>query len=138
MIKNGSTVEVHYTGKLTDGVVFDTSVGKEPLKFTIGEGQLIPGFENAVIDKNIGDKLTVTIEPSQAYGDFRPDLIVEVPLDKMPGDVEIGQNLQAVSDNGNPINVTIMEIHESHVVIDANHPLAGKNLLFEIEVVSVN
>jgi peptidylprolyl isomerase len=137
MITNGSTVEVHYTGKLTDGTIFDSSLGKEPLKFTVGQGQLIPGFENAVIDKSIGDKVTVTIEPNQGYGEVRPDLVVEVPLDKMPGEVEVGQSLQAVSDNGNPINVTVMEIHESHVVIDANHPLSGKDLVFDIEVVSV-
>jgi peptidylprolyl isomerase len=137
MITNGSTIEVHYTGKFSDGEVFDSSIGKQPLKFTVGQGQLITGFENAVIEKNIGDKVSVTISPENAYGLVREDLIVQVTHDKMPGKVEVGQTLQAASENGHPINVTIKEVNENYVVVDANHPLAGKELVFDIEIVSV-
>jgi FKBP-type peptidyl-prolyl cis-trans isomerase 2 len=137
MIQNGSTVNVHYTGKLTDGEVFDTSEGKEPLSFTVGTGQIIPGFENAIIGKNVGDKVTVNIPPAEAYGEIREDLYVKVLNDQLPGPVEVGQSLQAQAENGMPINVMVKEVNEDHAVIDGNHPFAGKELIFDIEVVSV-
>jgi peptidylprolyl isomerase len=116
MITQGSTVEVHYTGKLTNDEVFDSSEGKEPLKFEVGSGQIIPGFENAILGKNVGDKVTVSIDPTQAYGDVREDLLVKVPFDKMPGDVEVGQTLQAVADDNQPVQVLVTEVYEDHVV----------------------
>ena len=137
MITQGSTVEVHYTGKLTNDEVFDSSEGKEPLKFEVGSGQIIPGFENAILGKNVGDKVTVSIDPTQAYGDVREDLLVKVPFDKMPGDVEVGQTLQADSGQGQPVMVVVEQVNEDHVVINGNHPLAGKELAFDIEIVSV-
>jgi FKBP-type peptidyl-prolyl cis-trans isomerase 2 len=137
MIQNGSTVNVHYTGKLTDGEVFDTSEGKEPLSFTVGTGQIIPGFENAIIGKNVGDKVTVNIPPAEAYGEIREDLYVKVLNEQLPGPVEVGQSLQAQAENGMPINVMVKEVNEDHAVIDGNHPFAGKELIFDIEVVSV-
>jgi peptidylprolyl isomerase len=137
MITQGSTVEVHYTGKLTNDEVFDSSEGKEPLKFEVGSGQIIPGFENAILGKNVGDKVTVSIDPTQAYGDVREDLLVKVPFDKMPGDVEVGQTLQADSGQGQPVMVVVEQVNEDHVVINGNHPLAGKELVFDIEIVSV-
>jgi FKBP-type peptidyl-prolyl cis-trans isomerase 2 len=137
MIQNGSTVNVHYTGRLTDGEVFDTSEGKDPLSFTVGTGQIIPGFENAIIGKTTGDKVTVNIPAAEAYGEIREDLVVKVPNSQLPGAVEVGMSLQAQAENGMPVNVTVKEVNEDHAVIDGNHPFAGKELIFDIEVVSV-
>jgi FKBP-type peptidyl-prolyl cis-trans isomerase 2 len=137
MIENGNVVDVHYVGKLTDGNVFDSSEGREPLKFEVGSGQIIPGFENAVMGKTIGDKVTVTINPEMAYGEVREDLFVQLPLDKMPGDVEVGQMLQAMSDDGRATQVRVHEVNTDNVIIDGNHPLAGQDLIFDIEIVSV-
>lgn len=137
MIIKGSTVGVHYTGKLTTGEVFDSSEGREPLKFQVGSGQIIPGFEEAVLGKQPGDKVTINIQPENAYGEVREDLFVKVPLDKMPGEVQVGQSLQAVGDDNRPVQVVVKEVNEDHVVIDGNHPLAGKELVFDIEVVDV-
>jgi peptidylprolyl isomerase len=135
MIQIGSTVNVHYTGKLKSGEVFDSSEGRDPLSFTIGTNQIIPGFENAIIGKNVGDKVTIEIEPKDAYGEYREDLLVKVENDQLPGPVEVGQVLQA-DNGGQPVNVTVKEVNEGHVIIDGNHPLCGKELIFDIEVVS--
>lgn len=137
MIQNGSTVNVHYTGRLTDGEIFDSSEGKEPLTFTVGSGQIIPGFENALIGKKTGDKITVNIEAKDAYGEIREDLLVMVPNEQLPGPVQPGQVLQAQSDNGMPIHVMVKEVKEDHVIIDGNHPFAGKELIFDIEVIDI-
>ena len=137
MIIKGSTVGVHYTGKLTTGEVFDSSEGREPLKFQVGSGQIIPGFEEAVLGKQPGDKVTINIKPENAYGEVRKDLFVKVPLDKMPGEVQVGQSLQAVGADKRPVQVVVKEVNEDHIVIDGNHPLAGKELVFDIEVVDV-
>jgi peptidylprolyl isomerase len=137
MIENGNVVDVHYVGKLTDGNVFDSSEGREPLKFEVGSGQIIPGFESAVMGKAVGDKVTVTINPEMAYGEVREDLFVQLPLDKMPGDVEVGQMLQAMSDDGRATQVRVHEVNTDNVIIDGNHPLAGQDLIFDIEIVSV-
>lgn len=138
MIRKGSTVNVHYVGKLSDGVVFDSSEGKEPLQFQVGSGQIIPGFEEALIGKKTGDKITINIQPEFAYGHVREELIVKVPIDKMPGKVEVGQYLHAVGFNNQTVPVLVKEISEDHVVVDGNHPLAGKELTFDIEIISVN
>ena len=137
MIENCKVVSVHYVGKFTDGEVFDSSEGREPLQFEVGSGQLIPGFESAIIGKIVGDKVTASITPEEGYGLVREDLIVSVPLDKMPGDVEVGQALEAQGENGQSAQVFVKEINEDNVVIDGNHPLAGKDLVFEIEVVEI-
>ena len=137
MIENGNVVDVHYVGKLTDGNVFDSSEGREPLKFEVGSGQIIPGFESAVMGKAVGDKVTVTINPEMAYGEVREDLFVQLPIDKMPGDVEVGQMLQAMSDDGRATQVRVHEVNADNVIIDGNHPLAGQDLIFDIEIVSV-
>jgi FKBP-type peptidyl-prolyl cis-trans isomerase 2 len=136
MIENGTVVNVNYVGKLTDGTVFDSSEGNGLLRFEIGSGQIIPGFENAIIGKNVGDKVVANIEPSQAYGEIMDDLFVKIPKDRIPADVEVGQELQATSEAGVSV-VIVKEINEDHVVVDANHPLAGKDLVFEIEIVSL-
>jgi peptidylprolyl isomerase len=137
MIENGKVVSVHYVGKFTDGEVFDSSEGRGTLQFEVGSGQLIPGFESAIIGKVVGDKVTANITPEEGYGLVREDLIVSVPLDKMPGDVEVGQALEAQGENGQSAQVFVKEINEDNVVIDGNHPLAGKDLVFEIEVVEI-
>jgi FKBP-type peptidyl-prolyl cis-trans isomerase 2 len=137
MVTQGSTVEVHYTGRFPDNEVFDTSEGRDPLQFQVGTGQIIPGFENAILGKNVGDKVTINIPANEAYGEVRQELFVQVPLDKLPGQVEVGQELQADSGDGQPVRVIVEAVNEDHVVINGNHPLAGKELVFDIEIVSV-
>ena len=107
------------------------------MSFTIGTGQIIPGFENAIIGKKTGDKVTVNIQPAEAYGEIREDLLVKVPNTQLPGPVEVGQSLQAQGEDGVPVNVVVREVHEDHSVIDGNHPFAGKELIFDIEVISI-
>ena len=137
-IQENSTVTVNYTGKLEDGTVFDTSLveGREPLKAKLGEGQLIPGFEAGLIDMSIGETKTVEIESSNAYGDYKDTLVVEVAKNNVPENVEPGMMLQTFGPMG-PSIVKVLEIKDEVVVIDANHPLAGKKLIFELEVVGV-
>jgi FKBP-type peptidyl-prolyl cis-trans isomerase SlpA len=138
-IKNGDNVSVHYTGKLEDGSVFDTSLseGREPLTVTLGQGQLIPGFENGLIDMTVGEMKTIEIEPENAYGDIKPQMVSEVPLSQVPEGVKAGDMLQGQNQFG-PVNVVVTEVKESTAVLDMNHPLAGKKLIFDLEVVSVN
>lgn len=137
--KNGDTVKVHYTGTLEDGTVFDTSVEREPLEFTLGQGQLIPGFEQAVIGMKVGDLKTINIPADQAYGPHRDDLILLIERGQLPEDLDpkVGQHLQMMQADGSSITVIIIEISETTATIDANHPLAGKNLTFEIELVEI-
>ncbi|MEX1010450.1 MAG: peptidylprolyl isomerase [Balneolaceae bacterium] len=139
-IKNGDTVKVHYTGTLEDGSVFDSSEGRDPLEFEMGSGQLIPGFEKAVEGLEKGASTKVTIPSDEAYGEGREDLILSVPKDQLPDDVEpeVGMQLQVNQPDGQPIPVRITEVKEEEIVLDANHPLAGKELTFEIEVVGIN
>lgn len=138
MIEQGNTVKVHYTGKLEDNQIFDTSNGKQPIEFQVGANQVIPGFENAVLGLNVGDKTEVVIEPEQAYGPIREDLVITLPKTQIPADAEPGAQLQGMGQNGEPFNVIVKEVNEENAVVDANHPLAGKQLTFEIEVVEVN
>jgi FKBP-type peptidyl-prolyl cis-trans isomerase 2 len=137
MIENGTIVNVHYVGKFTDGTVFDSSEGDGLLRFEVGTGQIIPGFERALIGKQAGDKLTVNIEPSQAYGEYSQDLLVEVPRDRVPQDVQPGTQLQAMSPENEVTTVVVSQVLEDKVVLDANHPLAGKELVFDIDIVSL-
>lgn len=136
MIKIGSTVQVHYTGKLVDGTTFDSSIGRAPFQFSVGTNEVIPGFEKGLIGKQVGEKVTVSIPCDDAYGQIREDLIVNVPKTQMPAEVEIGQTLQASNQQG-VFNVTVKEILDEHVVIDGNHPLAGEDLVFDIEVLQI-
>lgn len=137
MIQNGNTVTAHYTGRYENGDIFDSSIGKEPLTFKVGEGNIINGFENAILGKEIGDKIEVDIEPIDAYGDYREDLLIEVPNDNLPGAVDVGMSLQAQAENGMPINVIVKEVKENCIIVDANHPLAGKKINFSIEVIDI-
>lgn len=137
-IKNGDTVTVHYTGTTTDGDVFDSSKeeGREALTVVLGEGQLIPGFEAGIIGKTEGETVKVTIEKENAYGDRDETLVVEVPKNRLPENIEIGATLQMMTPNG-PIYGTATEVNEDTVTMDHNHPLAGKTINFEIEILEV-
>lgn len=136
-VKEGDTVKVHYTGTLKNGEVFDSSKDKEPLEFKLGEGQLIPGFEKAVVGMTVGDSASIDIPSDEAYGEEREDLIINVPKDQLPDDVtpQVGMQLQVNQGDGQPIPVRIKEVGEAELTLDANHPLAGKDLSFEIELV---
>jgi FKBP-type peptidyl-prolyl cis-trans isomerase SlpA len=138
-ITNGSSVSVNYTGRLEDGTIFDTSLqeGRTPLTATLGQGQLIPGFENGLIGMAVGEKRTIQIEPKDAYGELNPQMVTEVGLNQVPEGVKEGDMLQGQNEYG-PVQVTVKEIKESSVIIDMNHPLAGKKLIFDLEVVSVD
>ena len=138
-ITNGSSVSVNYTGRLEDGTIFDTSIqeGREPLTATLGQGQLIPGFENGLKGMAVGEKRTIEIEPQDAYGEVNPQMVSEVALNQVPEGVKEGDMLQGQNQYG-PVQVVVKEVKESTVVLDMNHPLAGKKLIFDLEVVSVN
>jgi len=137
--KEGDKVKVHYTGKLEDGTVFDTSENRPPLEFEIGKGNVIPGFEQGVVGMVLNDKKTVTIPADEAYGQRRDELSVEVSKSDFPPDIEpnIGQQLQIKRPDDNVIDVTITNVEGDKVTIDANHPLAGKTLVFDIELVEI-
>jgi len=134
----GNTVRVHYTGRLSDGTVFDSSQGRDPLEFTLGSGQVIPGFDEAVTGMAVGDSATVTIEPENAYGERREEMVQNVPRNDIPAEIElsVGMQLQASGPQGQMI-VTVMELSDDVVRLDANHPLAGKALTFDLELVEI-
>ena len=135
---NGDTVRVHYTGTLADGTEFDSSAEREPLEVTIGGGQVIPGFEGALMGMAEGDTKTVTLEPSDAYGPHDPQLVHSVERERIPDhiDLDVGTVLQASDAHGNEIRLQVVEFNDVDVMLDANHPLAGKALTFELELVS--
>jgi peptidylprolyl isomerase len=137
--KTNDRVRVHYTGSLEDGTVFDSSVKREPLEFTIGRGAVIPGFENGIIGMKVGDTKRIAIPPDQAYGEHRDDLVGVVDRARMPENIvpEIGMILQARSPEGEMVNVTVTDVTEVGVTVDMNHPLAGKELIFEVSLVEV-
>jgi len=138
-VKEGDMVKVHYTGKFEDGTVFDSSKDKEPLEVAIGQGQVIPGFEKGIMGMKKGAVKTITLTPENAYGQVRDDLIVKVKKSDIPENIEpkIGLNLQMKQSDGQVINLVVSEIAEETVTLDANHPLAGKTLVFDIEVVEI-
>ncbi len=137
--EKGRRVKVHYEGKLEDGTIFDSSKDRPPLEFEIGGGNVIPGFESGVIGMTVGDKKTVTLKPEDAYGDRRDDLTIEVEKSQFPEHItpSLGQQLQMEQPNGQPVSVTVTNIADEKVTLDANHPLAGKTLIFDIELVEI-
>jgi FKBP-type peptidyl-prolyl cis-trans isomerase 2 len=137
--KHGDTVRVHYTGKLDDGTVFDTSVDRDPLEFTIGEGQIIPGFEEAVVGMNPGESKTITVLADEAFGPYREEMVLVVDRSQFPVDLEakVGEHLQIGQADGRITVVTVTEISESSVTLDANHPLAGKDLTLDIQLIEI-
>ncbi|KIC50911.1 peptidylprolyl isomerase [Tateyamaria sp. ANG-S1] len=139
-IKDGDTVRIHYTGTLLDGTVFDSSDGRDPLEFVVGSGQIIPGLDVALPGMTEGEKKKVSIPCDQAYGPINPALRQGVPKDAIPDDIqlEVGLQLQMQTPQGQPMPVTVVEVGAEEVTLDANHPLAGKDLIFDFEVVSIN
>lgn len=137
--KSGDKVKVHYTGKLEDGSVFDTSADRQPLEFTIGEGAVIPGFERAVVGLQPGESTETTIDATDAYGPRSEELVTEVKREQLPPDLEvsIGQQLQVGMANGQTAVVLVTDVTETGITIDANHPLAGMDLTFSIELVEI-
>lgn len=135
----GDTVKVHYTGKLEDGTVFDSSRDREPLEFTLDAGQIIPGFEEAVEGMEEGEETTVEIPPEKAYGMHQEDAVMEFPLEQLPDEIEpqVGMQLQLQSANGQAFPARVTEVGDATVVLDANHPLAGETLTFDIELVEI-
>jgi peptidylprolyl isomerase len=137
--KQGDTVKIHYTGRLNDGSVFDSSEGREPLEFTLGAGMVIPGFDRGVAGMNVGEKRTIEIPAAEAYGPHHPELMLNVPPQDFPPEVkpEVGQELYLMQPNGMPVTVTVLSVSPDVIILDANHPLAGKDLIFDLELVQV-
>ena len=137
--KDGDTVRVHYTGRLDDGSEFDSSKGRDPIEFKIGDGDILKGVEDAVVGLEPGQSNSVTLPAQDAYGERRDDMIQEIERNVLPGDIEpeVGLQLQAQSPGGNPMLLTITEVEDEKITVDANHPLAGKDLTFDLELVEI-
>jgi len=138
--KKGDVVKVHYKGKLNSGEQFDSSEGREPLEFTVGAGQMIPGFDAAIPGMVVGEKKTIVIAPENAYGKKNEEAIIEFPISNIPPDMKLepGMKLQLRNEAGHPIPVIVTEVKEEVVILDANHELAGKELIFDIELVEIS
>lgn len=139
-VKKGDTVKVHYKGTLSDGTLFDSSEGREPLQFTVGENMVIHGFDRGVLDMKVGDKKNLNIPCLEAYGETNNELIIEVPKTEFPselGELQEGMQLSMVDQMGNELPVEVIEIKEDIVILDGNHPLAGQDLTFDIELVEI-
>lgn len=139
-IKQGDTVRIHYTGTLLDGNTFDSSEGRDPLQFEVGSGQIIPGLDQALPGMAVGEKKRVEIACVDAYGPLNPEARQAIPREGIPDDipVDLGTQLQMQAPDGRIIPVTVVEVTEATVTLDANHPLAGQDLVFDIEIVSIN
>ena len=137
--KSGDTVRIHYTGTLDDGTEFDSSAGREPLEFSLGGGQVIPGFDSAVTGMSVGDSKTVTIAPDDGYGPRHEQLVQQVPKSTLPEDIEpaVGMHLQSQTPDGQVMNLVVVEVAEESITLDANHPLSGQALTFAIELVEI-
>ncbi|HKK12308.1 MAG TPA: peptidylprolyl isomerase [Flavobacteriaceae bacterium] len=138
-VKANDTVEVHYTGKLVNGQVFDSSLEREPLQVQLGQGQLIPGFEKALLDMEINEKKTVTIAKEDAYGEVHKELFQKVPNTELPEDIKpkVGMGLVGSRPDGSQQQFRVAEVKEDHIIIDANHPLAGQELVFDLELIAI-
>lgn len=137
--KNDDTVKVHYTGTLADGTVFDSSRDQDPMEFTVGGGELIKGFDEAVVGMAVGDSKTINIAAADAYGAYRDDLVFNVDKGQFPegADPEVGQQFQTQTEDGSPFMVVVKEVNGEEVTLDANHPLAGQDLTFDIELMEI-
>lgn len=137
--KSGDLVAIHYTGKLENGTVFDSSRDRQPLEFALGSGQVIPGFEAAVMGMNLGESKTEVIRSDQAYGPYRDDMVMVVDRQQIPTEIplDVGIQLQLQGPDGQAVPVLVTDLSESNVTLDANHPLAGETLIFDIELVAI-
>ncbi|MBV9961614.1 MAG: peptidylprolyl isomerase [Parafilimonas sp.] len=137
--KKGDKVKVHYHGRLDDGTTFDSSQGRQPLEFEVGSGMVIKGFDDGVTGMSVGDKKTISIPAEDAYGERQEEMVIEFPRSNFPPDIEpeVGMTLNMHSENGQELPVTITDINEEAIILDANHPLAGKDLIFDIELVDL-
>lgn len=135
----GKTVKVHYTGKLKDGTIFDSSADREPLQFTLGDGNMIKGFDSAVDGMSVGDDKVVTIPSVEAYGEKREDMMLDVPLEQVPAEIkpEVGMDLSIQNQMGQPTPVKVVHVDDKKITLDANHPLAGQDLIFDIKLVEL-
>jgi len=138
-VKENDTVEVHYKGTYDDGTVFDSSEGKDPLKFAAGTGQVIPGFDKAIIGMGIDNKKSISLEPSDAYGDYDEKMVFPMPLSQIGDDIkpEIDMQLKMVTQEGHAVIVVVKEITEDSLILDANHPMAGKRLNFDLHLINI-
>ncbi|MBN1300792.1 MAG: peptidylprolyl isomerase [Melioribacteraceae bacterium] len=138
-VQNGNTVKVHYTGRLKNGTVFDTSIEREPLKFRVGSGEVISGFDNAVLNMSVGEKKTVEIPPEEAYGPRMNELVLDVPKEKFGSDVDPkqGDQYNLTRQDGGVVTVTVTDVKGETVTLDANHSLAGETLIFEMELIEI-
>ncbi|MDB5202480.1 MAG: peptidylprolyl isomerase [Ferruginibacter sp.] len=138
-VKNGDVVRVHYTGKLMNGEEFDSSTGREPLEFTVGAGQMIKGFDAALPGMEVGDKKTINIPAEEGYGERSEDAIIEFPKENVPADMKLepGMPLTLSNQEGQPVPVIVKEINDDIIILDANHFLAGQELVFDIELVEI-
>jgi FKBP-type peptidyl-prolyl cis-trans isomerase 2 len=138
--KEGNVVKVHYSGRLTDGTLFDSSEGREPLEFTVGAGQMIKGFDAGVLGMAIGEKKTLQIAAEDAYGARDEEAIIEFPSENIPADMKLepGMQLTLRNQDGQPVPVIVLEVKPTVVIMDANHMLAGQDLIFDVELVEIN
>jgi len=138
-VKENDTVKLHYTGKLDDGQVFDSSLEREPLEITLGQGQLIPGFEKGLVDMKVSEKKTITIPKEEAYGEVQDELFQPIPKSNLPEEIkpEVGMGLVSKNPDGTERQLRIAEVNDENIVVDANHPLAGKDLTFELELLEI-
>lgn len=135
-VENGKSVVVHYTGKYEDGSIFDTSEGRDPLKTIMGQGNLIQGFENNILNMNEGEEKTFVVEPVDGYGEYLKGLVTKIPTTMAPPSVKVGDVLKSEGERG-IINVMVKRIDENELEIDANHPMAGKKLFFDVKIVDI-
>jgi len=138
-VKENDTVKVHYTGKLEDGQVFDSSLEREPLEVTLGQGMLIPGFEKGIVSMKVDEKKTIKIPKGEAYGEVQKELFQPVPKENLPQEIkpEVGMGLMSTNPDGSERQLRVAEVNDDHIVVDANHPLAGKDLTFDLELVEI-
>lgn len=138
-VQGNETVKLHYTGKLNDGQVFDSSVQREPLEVKLGEGRLIPGFEKGLVDMKVNEKKTITIPKDEAYGEVQKELFQKIPTENLPQEIkpEVGMGLVSKNPDGSERQLRIADVKEDFIIVDANHPLAGQDLTFELELLEI-
>ena len=138
-VKENDTVKVHYTGKLSNGEVFDSSLERDPLEVTLGQGMLIPGFEKGIIAMKVNEKKTINIPVAEAYGEVQKELFYDVKKEQLPQDMapEVGMGLASKDETGREVQFRVAAVNDDHIVVDANHPLAGKDLIFDLELVEI-